>query len=245
MYATKPGWLLRFLHNLCAQRYWSFKFLLQTCSVPVWDYFTKPVFVVFLHSAVAGVSVLPPTWTVADTLIFPWFLLDESWCIQHVSSWKVWYIIGTWFRNAGSARWLVGLDDPKGFFQPKWFCDMLGFKTQSHFCVVNLNPSFTQDRLLVLSCALNGTSGGNQQQKHTPEETSCPQSQHLFMYTRFFVHVDSFYPLQYSGEEVIDWEYHNRRSSGVCPADGLITYSELLVIFMENCISLVPVKCFL
>lgn len=81
----------RFLDNLCALQYWNFKLLSQTCDVPVRDCFTKPVSVVSLRSPVAGVSVLPPACAMADALTFLWFLLVESWCVQHVSSWKGWY----------------------------------------------------------------------------------------------------------------------------------------------------------
>lgn len=154
----------RFLDNLCAQWYWSFKLLPQTCGVPIWDDFPKTVCVVFLRSPVAGAPVLLPTWAVTDALTFLWFILDESWCLQHVSCWKGWF--------------------------PRVIA---GFKTESHFCAVNLNLSFSQDGPLVLSCALKGTSRQSQQQEHTPRETSSPQSQHLFMYTRFCVHLGSFY----------------------------------------------------
>lgn len=81
----------RFLDNLCAQQYWNFKFLPQVCDVPVRDfsqnqYVLSPCILLW-----QGSLVFPPAWAMADALTFPWFLLDEPWCIEHMSSWKGWY----------------------------------------------------------------------------------------------------------------------------------------------------------
>lgn len=211
---SQPGYLgSRFLGNLCAWQYWSFKLLTQTCSVPVWDYFTNPICVFFSSSHLPGVSVLPPAWAMADALTFLWFILDESWCIQHALSWKGRYpgVVAALKTVSFLCSW------PKSFILPGWAtCTQLCSEED-----IRTKPTAeTYTRRSIFS------------------SVSTPLHVHKSLCTHRL-----FLLLWYSREEVIHREHYTRRSFGVCLAKCLIIYSELPIIFMENCIISVPVKC--
>lgn len=191
---SQPGCLgSRFLENLCAWWYWSFKLLPQTC-VPVWDYSISPI------SPLPGISVLPLASAIAGALNLLWFILDVH-SLHH------------------PGRVIAGC------------------RTESHFCTVSLNSLFSHDEPLVLSCALKGTSGHSQQQKHLTRSILFPVSTSLQVHRILCTLL-----LWYSGEELIHQEYHTLRSYSVCPANHLVIYSELLVIWMEDHVISVPVN---
>lgn len=124
-----------------------------------------------------------------------------------------------------------------------WYPGVItGFKTVSFLC--------SQPKSFILPGWASCTplcSEGDIRPKPTAE-THATRSIFSLVSTPLHVHkilciCRLFLLLWYSGEAAIHQEYHTR-SFGVCLSNGLIIYSELLVVFMENCIISVPVKSF-